>query len=227
MISSATRFLFALLLISAFASAQDRDTVKLRIQETRDFILKQRGVPSYRDSIQKSIFAYEKGLRSHCSTIDVQFDSPDVRDRMVALLEVKDGKPVAGGWRESVPGMACNQKRLFSIAVDVTPDGLRFTTLFPGEAAGDIELQKDTLKNIEMDLQMLQGNGRKKCPPEVMDTRLVGAPSTPQDNGLLSKWTESWTVESCGKSYSVPITYTPDSTGTSISVGVTEIKPLP
>ncbi len=204
--------------------SQDNDALKAKIKLTREFLINQRAAPAYRDSIQKSILAYEAGLDIRCKEVVVDFASADVRDRILALVEVDDkGVAIAGAWRETLPGTACNEHRRFTVQVEVAGQGLRFTATFPGEADGDPELQRDTLKNIEMDLQILRFVTKKSCHAEVIDSHLVGERSTLQDNGLLSQWKESWDVRSCGKVYAVPITYIPDKSGTAISVGVSDI----
>jgi len=210
--------------ICAPLTAQDNDAVMAQVDLTKKFILKQQSAPDYRNSIRGSIFAYENSLDSHCKDVALDFDSVDVKDRILALVETDDrGAAVAGAWRESVSGTACNEKRRFTVQVEATRQGLRFTATFPGEADGDPELQQDTLKNIAMDLQILRFVTKKSCHPEVTDTHLVGERSTVQDNGLMSTWKESWDVRSCEKMYAVPITFIPDKSGTSISIILTDI----
>jgi hypothetical protein len=204
--------------------AQDRDAVLAQIDVTKKFLLGQRMAPDYRSSIRESILAYENGLDIHCKDVALDFDSADVRDRILALLEVDDkGTAIAGAWRETIPGTACDEKRRFTVQVYVARQGLRFITTFPGEADGNPELQQDTLKNIEMDFQILRFVTKRSCHLEVIDTHLIGERSTMQDNGLLSPWQESWDVRTCGKVYVVPIKFIPDKSGTSISVSLTEI----
>jgi hypothetical protein len=209
---------------SGLLFAQDRDAVLGKINATKAFLLKQRVAANYRDSIRKSILAYESKLDSDCKDVDLDFDSVDVRDRILAVLELDDkGMPIAGAWRESIPGTACNEKRKYNVQIDVMRMGLRFRSTFPGEAAGDPELQNDTLKNIEINFQTLRITGKKSCHLEVVDTHLIGPSSTVLDSGILSPWNESWEVQTCGKVYKVPVTYTPDIRGTRISVGTSDI----
>lgn len=197
-----------------------------QINNTKAFLLKQRTAPDYRDSVRKAVLVYHATLGSDCKTVDLDFNSVDVRDRILALLELdKNGAAVAGAWKESVPGAACNEKRTYNVQVDVTRNGLRFTPTFPGDAAGNPELQNDTIKNIEINLQMLKIPAGKSCHVAVIDTHLVGAPSAVLDSGVMSPWKESGDVQTCGKVYVVPVTYTPDGRGTSISVGTSDIQP--
>jgi hypothetical protein len=217
--------------VALFAStlliAQDRDAVMAQLAATKTYLVKQRSAPDYRDSIRKSALAYQNTLDTHCKDVNLDFDSADVKDRVLALLELNGkGTPIAGAWRESIPGAACNEKHTYNVQVEITSKGLRFTPTFPGDAAGNPELQNDTLRNIETNLQMIGVQTKKSCHIAVVDTHLEGAPSAPLSNGILSPWKESWSVQDCGKIYRVPVTYTPDDRGTRISVGTSEIHPL-
>jgi len=218
--------LSAVLATSALSSARQNDDLGVKVKETTAFLLKQRQTPAYRESLRKSVIAYESSLTSRCMDVTLDFDSAAVKDRLLGLLELnKSGEAVAGSWRESVPGSACDRKRLYNVQVDYTEHGPRFTATFPGEAAGDPELQRDTLRNIERNFAILHLSPKKSCHLEVIDTHAVGAASTIQDNGIMTPWKESWDIQSCDKVYSAPVTYTPDAKGTAISVETSGIQP--
>lgn len=220
-------FLLAVFLATnAALVAQDRDAVLAKLNSTKAFLVKQRATPDYRESLRKSVLAYESTLETHCKNVELDFDSDKVRDRILALLEVDDkGVAVSGAWRESVPGTACNEKRIYNIQVDVTRLGQTFTPTFPGEAAGNPELQSDTLKNIEANFQILRIPIKKSCHLTVVDTHLAGDASAVLPSGIMSPWKESWSIQTCGKVYTVPVTYTPDDRGTAISIGTSDIQP--
>jgi hypothetical protein len=202
--------------------AQD-DALVAKINSSRAFIIKQQASSDYRDSIRKSVLVYENGLGTHCKSVDLEFDSVSVRIRiLVPLATDVNGMPASGSWRETVPGTACNEKRMYNVQVDATNKGLRYTPTYPGTAQGDPELQHDTLKNIEQAKVVMPGV-KRSCPVEVLNTQLVGPAATILKNGLLSEWKEEWDVRICGKIFTVPVAYTPDATGTAISVGVSEI----
>lgn len=216
----------AILSTSAPLMAQDREVVMEELNATKTFLLKFRLTTLYRDSMTRSVLAYENKLDAHCKDVTLDFDSPDVRDQVLAPLERDpNGVPVAGRWRESIPGMACNQKHSYNVQVEVTRQGPAFTCTFPGEAAGNPELQFDTLKNIEKYFQILRISKKKSCHLEVIDTRMIGERSIPLESGLMSPWKESWDVQDCGKVYTVPVTYAPDSSGTTITVEISAIQP--
>jgi hypothetical protein len=202
--------------------AQD-DAFLAKMNDSRAFIIKQQAASDYRDSIRKSVLTYENGLSTHCESVDLEFDSVSVRIRILEPLEIDvNGTPTSGTWRETIPGTACNEKRMYNVQVDATNKGLRYTPTYPGTAQGDPELQHDTLKNIELAKVAMPGV-KRSCPVEVLNTQLVGPAATILKNGLLSAWKEEWDVRACGKLFTVPVEYTPDTTGTAISVGVSEI----
>src|ERR1035438_8987406 len=202
--------------------AQD-DALVAKINASRAFVIKQQAASDYRDSIRKSVLVYENGLATHCNSVDLEFDSVSVRIRILVPLEIDhNGMPASGSWRETVPGTACNEKRMYNVQVDATNKGLRYAPTYPGTAQGDPELQHDTLENIELAKVAMPGT-KQSCPIEVLNTQLVGPAATILKNGLLSEWKEEWDVRVCGKIFTVPVKYTPDATGTAISVGVSEI----
>lgn len=202
--------------------AQD-DALVAKINASRAFVIKQQAASDYRDSIRKSVLVYENGLATHCNSVDLEFDSVSVRIRILVPLEIdRNGMPASGSWRETVPGTACNEKRMYNVQVDATNKGLRYAPTYPGTAQGDPELQHDTLENIELAKVAMPGT-KQSCPIEVLNTQLVGPAATILKNGLLSEWKEEWDVRVCGKIFTVPVKYTPDATGTAISVGVSEI----
>ena len=202
--------------------AQD-DALLAKMKASRAFVIKQQADSDYRDSIRKSVLDYEKGLSSHCKAVDLEFDSVSVRIRILVPLEMNvHGMPASGSWRETVPGTACNEKRAYNVQVDATDRGLRFTPTYPGTTQGDAELQRDTLKNIEL-AEVAMPGVKRSCHAEVLNTQLVGPPATILENGLLSAWSEEWDVRVCGKTFTVPVKYIPDAKGTEISVGVSEI----
>jgi len=229
-LSQAGAILLAIPLALAFSTsiafaADDNDALKAKIKETRSLIQKSRVTDDYRASIRKSVLAYENTLDAHCKDVVLDFDS--AKDMIVTEVERDvEGGTVAGTWRETIPGSACSEKRMYNVDVNETPQGLRFTPTFPGDAAGDPGLQNDTLENIEKNFRIMRLSKKKSCRPQVLDTHLIGAASQPLPSGLQSPWRESWDVRTCGTLYSVPITFTPDADGTTITVHTTDIRPL-
>ena len=215
------------LVLSSFGllAAQDSGAGVSTGDPTMQFMLAQKNSSGYRAKIQAAILSYEKGLDARCKSVNLDFDSGGVQDKILAPLYTNEnGVAVAGSWRETVSGTACGEERKFNVRVDATLSGLQFTATFPGEAAGDPDLQHDTLKNIESTLEMRGIEIKKGCHLEVIDTHLVGPEPSLQESGSLSPWKETWEVKSCGTVYSVPIAYASDGKGTFIEIHGGDIK---
>ena len=219
--------LVALVLSSlGFLVAQNNGTGVSTGDPTTQYMLAQKNLSGYRSKIQAAIAAYEKGLDARCKNVSLDFDSGGVQDTVLAPLYTNEqGVAVAGSWRETVPGTACGEQRNFNVRVDATLGGLQFTATYPGEAAGDPDLQHDTLKNIESTLGTRGIEIKKGCHLEVIDTHMVGPEPSLQENGNLSPWKETWKVRSCGTVYTVPIVYASDGKGTFIEIHGGDIKP--
>lgn len=206
------------------ASAQD-DAMMAKVNATRALMIKLAPDPAYQDSIRKSVLVYEDSLSTHCKNVELEFDSREVRLQILWPIDTNQkGEPVAGSWKENVPGTACDQHRMYNVQVDFTKKGPRFTPTYPGTAQGNPELQRDTLRNIEFVVSALAG-AKKPCHGEVLNTTLVGAKAEVQDNGVMTPWTEAWDVRVCDKLYSVPVKYVPDGKGTAISVDTSGVQP--
>lgn len=191
---------------------------------TAKFIETQRNSPGYRAKIQNSIVAYEKELDSHCKEVSLDFGSGMKYKILSPLYTDEKGAVVGGSWRETVPGTACGENRRFNVQVDVLSDGLEFTATFPGDAAADPDMQRSTLKSIELSFHTLGIEIKKNCHFEVLDTHLVGPAPTLQDNGSLTPWNETWDVRLCTRSYFVPVTYASDGQGIFIKISAAGIK---
>lgn len=218
-----TVMLLTVLFFTNALMAQD-DAMLAKLDATKALMLKMAPDPGYQDSIRKSALEYENSLSTHCKNVDLEFDSPKVTLLILWPVEMNNkGVPTSGSWKETVPGTACSDKRMYNVQVDFTKKGPQFIPTYPGTAQGNPELQHDTLKNIDVDLMIMPG-GKKSCHAEVLNTQLVGPKSTVLENGLLSPWNESWDVRACGKVFTVPVKFIPDAKGTSISVGISEIQ---
>jgi hypothetical protein len=202
--------------------AQD-DPMVAKLNATKALMLKMGPDPGYQNSIHKSSLEYENSLSTHCKNVDLEFDSPKVTLLILWPVEMNDkGVPTSGSWKETVPGTACGEKRMYNVQVDFTGKGPQFIPTYPGTAQGNPELQHDTLNNIEMAKVMVPGV-KKSCKVEVMNTELVGPQSTVLDNGQMSPWKEEWDVRMCDKLFIVPVKYTSDGKGTFVNVGISEI----
>ena len=85
----------------------------------------------------------------------------------------------------------------------------------PGSSQADALLQHDAMFYVGQNVGVRQ----KGCPRfEVVDTEFVryeAAAATAR-----RPWHETWTVKACGHTWKIPITFTPDATGTNITVPI-------
>ena len=89
----------------------------------------------------------------------------------------------------------------------------------PGTTAAEPRLQKDALQYAAMGMVKLAPSGCKDF--KYLDTAFeaFGATSSNVQPGRQSRmWTEKWTVRACGVDGVVRMHFTPNATGTTISV---------
>ena len=129
------------------------------------------------------------------------------------------GQPVGGMWKESVTASGCDTTRLLNALTTVMANGtLKTRPLLPGTTITDPQLQQDSVQYAAA--------GMGDMPPGcdqggVVDTafdRMDGAPpgAKPPAGAVLKPWTETWTLQACGKRATVTMHFTPDATGTAI-----------
>jgi hypothetical protein len=78
----------------------------------------------------------------------------------------------------------------------------------PGETLGDAVLQEDTKMPVFM--AAITKISNKDCPAEEFqlgDTKVLSQPKEVEGRAVYTSWRELWTVESCGESVDVEVTY--------------------
>lgn len=84
--------------------------MKSLMQQSSDYIQKERAKPPYRESIRKTLLDFQKKTGSECKDLTLDFDSAEAKDELEDLVEFDGtGKAIAGGWREKVPGGVCGE----------------------------------------------------------------------------------------------------------------------
>lgn len=94
----------------------------------------------------------------------------------------------------------------------------------PGSSIADARLQADTLMPVFMATYIVTNQCEEIT---VVDTKVTKKPTYKQRGAYLyadSAWNETWYLKACGKKVSVPITFIPDSTGTSYAINQDNIK---
>lgn len=151
-----------------------------------------------------------------CATFVVKKEA-----RRVFFIEdprfAEDGVPNAGLWKVETPIEGCGETRQFNLffiarkdPADASKGKVFFLVGVPGGTMASPQLQKDTVRYAFMGA-MLKVRGCKKF--DIIDSRFAGGAA-----GGKAPWMEIWRLRGCGHVVDVPIDYTPDATGTQISV---------
>jgi len=137
------------------------------------------------------------------------------------------GVLTTGSWKETVDATGCGVSRVLNVFVNSEGDkAFHFTAIFPGDTHASKLLQHDTIDYVMDQVLTFGGAAEKDCGVHyIADTQFVALDGPPpRPGGLRQPWHEIWTIETCKKSYRLPIQFTPDSDGTSFKVDQKAIK---
>jgi hypothetical protein len=131
------------------------------------------------------------------------------------------GTIVSGAWKQIVEEQGCGSSRILSVLVFAQSAGkLAVVPLLPGDTRADPTLQQDAVKSAVQALATVPGGRELNCTVGyVTDTKFLGEDGQALPGAKGPPWKELWTLESCTQKMLVPMRFTPDSTGTSISAG--------
>lgn len=131
------------------------------------------------------------------------------------------GTIVSGAWKQIVAARGCGASHLLNVVVIAQGAGkLAVVPLLPGETHADPVLQQDAVKIAVQALASVPGGREPNCTVGyVADTKFLGQGGQALPGSKGPPWKELWTLESCTQQMLVPMRFTPDSTGTSISAG--------
>jgi hypothetical protein len=119
-----------------------------------------------------------------------------------------NGTPLSGMWMERVIASGCGRDVLLNVAWIISNGRISDGSMAPGATRADPLLQTDAARIVVPIAQA-------KVPPCVgshsfiYDTVVDPAASGAMPGG----WTERWTIASCNKYVTVPISFTPDGKG--------------
>jgi hypothetical protein len=141
------------------------------------------------------------------------------------------GNIVSGAWKQFVQEKGCGVTRALNVVVVVQDAGqLGIVPLLPGTTHADPVLQKDAMQYAVQALASVRGGREANCTVGyVADTEYLGEDGEALPGAKGRPWKEMWTLQSCTQKMRVPMQFTPDSTGTSITAGpnkAIEIVPL-
>lgn len=161
----------------------------------------------YQGNIQRLFAALPADVFQRCPTLISAGSTVTV---LAPVRFAPDGYPVAGAWKQSFPVRGCNNDTTINIFFRGQPDE-KITSIvaLPGDTHADPTLQRDALRYAWLAAKAVAPN----CvTPHVRHTRYDGLVATAD-----KAWHESWIVAACGQNVEVPITFTPDPTGTRIT----------
>jgi hypothetical protein len=201
-------------LLSLFAAASIGGAwMEQSFEETDAVVVKFSQTDEYATHVLESLMAYEDHLATHCK--DVAF-APHAQARVLGVRPVtlnKEGKIEDGSWKTILDGTACGLKKKYNVYVEFKKSEVTFTYMLPGSSNADLELQQDTLASLPKVLPVHDG-----CLIEVLDTKLVGAAGKRGADGIEERWRESWEVRTCKRTFTVPITFVPNASGTGANI---------
>lgn len=130
-----------------------------------------------------------------------------------------NGVPNSGSWKQRFPVEGCGNDTALNVYFFATPEKVNSVVGLAGTTQGSLLLQKDSLTYAHMSVSLKA----KDCKTfEVTNTRFEGFGSRPFDkpdpgpNAKFRLWWETWTLAGCGRTFDVPMTFTPDEKGTTI-----------
>jgi hypothetical protein len=143
------------------------------------------------------------------------------------------GLITSGAWLQTVRGEGCGSARSLNVLVSVEPPHhVTITPTLPGSTHAGPLLQKD---GYEQAARMLPfAPAAKEAPGHCQeDTYVADTEFLAEDKGTIlpgakgHAWSESWTFVLCAWKFLVPMRFTPDATGTSITIPLAEIRLMP
>jgi hypothetical protein len=165
--------------------------------------------PDYQASLARQfahlppdVFQHCPGLVSKGSTVTV----------IQPVIFGSDGYPTAGMWEQRFPVSGCGNDTTINFFFVGHPDGnVQSIVAAPGDTHADPVLQRDSFRYVLTAVHLVA----PACTAlHVRTTSFDGG-----DAGARGPWRETWTVAACGPTYRVPVTFTPDATGTQITAG--------
>lgn len=132
-----------------------------------------------------------------------------------------NGTIVSGAWKQMVDEHGCGASRVLNVVVVAQGAGkLTVVPLLPGATHADPVLQKDALRYAMVAVATTPGGNEPNCSVGyVADTEYLGEEGEALLGSKGRPWKEMWTIQSCKQKALVPMRFTPDPTGTSISAG--------
>lgn len=119
------------------------------------------------------------------------------------------GQPSGGAWKQGFPVSGCGNDTIINLYFTVQPGGHMVGMVgVPGDTRADPLLQRDAVRDL---VGAVKAQNAACTAPHVRHTHYDGV-AEPKGS-----WRETWIVSGCGKTYTVPLTFTPGAMGTQIA----------
>lgn len=125
----------------------------------------------------------------------------------------------SGAWKQVINYTGCGAARILNVLVSVAA-GPRANArpLLPGTTHADPRLQIDVFRSPSMQLEIQRWRDPTCSKAYVADTAFLTRESVILPGARESGWHETWTIVACDRRAAIPVTFTPDATGTSFSL---------
>jgi len=134
-----------------------------------------------------------------------------------------------GSWKEAIDATGCGVTRVLNVFARLKgPRSFDFRTIFPGDTHAGPQLQSDSLDYVIDQVQKFGGAAERGCDLHyIANTQFIALDGPTAPGTGRPPWHEVWTVETCKKSYRVPIRFTPVPDGTDFAVSGITVGPRP
>ncbi|HEY4941295.1 MAG TPA: hypothetical protein VII56_07690 [Rhizomicrobium sp.] len=197
------------LLAALAAAAQAAYVPRTDAQLFADYVK----APAYTKYLSDAINGTEPPpLKAKCARLDIAALDPPLVLVKAEFAQIGNNYPISvGRWVARVTLNRCGTKvvRRMFIEADPQTGTIHSQALLPGEFAGNLQLEHDAPRIV-----LPPAMGAAKCNDWkslwVLDTKLT-RPS------VAAGWSETWTMQACGRTVTADVIYTADSTGMNIT----------
>ncbi|HEX4302330.1 MAG TPA: hypothetical protein VHZ78_06025 [Rhizomicrobium sp.] len=151
-------------------------------------------------------------LKAKCPALKIIGLAPPEVIKPPSFVKTGDAFRIAGGaWVARGLLNRCGTEVIRRLVVEGVPQtgGLHAITLIPGQFPGNLPLEK-TATHIVLPPSMAAARCADFKKLYVLDTRLT-SPANPKG------WTETWTMQACGRMVTADVTYVADRTGMKVT----------
>ncbi len=125
----------------------------------------------------------------------------------------------SGIWKQVINYAGCGATRILNVLVSVAAGSRpNARPLLPGTTHADPQLQIDVFRSPAMQIQIQRWRDPTCTKVYVADTAFVNREAETLPGAKESSWREVWTVAACDRKESMPVTFAPDSTGSSFTL---------